>query len=335
METQSKFRLLSFLLLVGLVLVGYFVYSQGYVGTLQKQNLDFGSKFDPQGTLYFSLIPIDGTAKSGIYSFTMGDKDVKRVLVDDALNASPSLTPGGKLVFSRKESGEEYFQIFSMEPNGADLKKITSSQRLYKREPVVSHDGTKIAFVAQVVDEGLNPTLPRAWRLLVTDLQGKEEYVTRGVNPIFSPDNTKLLVLREKGLYIFDLKKNASNTPDDGKFGVLVLPSVGESNLQMMKFSVSSDNSKLLWSDPKSGKVGLYSLTWEPFKLTLLRTFNTYAFWSAFSPDGQYIALEEVDWGVEAKNPRVVIYSLQTEESKEVLDLSAYSTAYLWMSSWK
>lgn len=335
METQSKFRIFSLLFLVTVVIIGYVVYSQGYFGTVAP-GLGVSSQFNPKGTLYFSLIPLDGKEKSGIYSFAMGDRDVKKVLVDDSLNASPSLADSGKLVFSRKESGEEYFQIFSMELNGTDLKKITSSQRLYKREPVVSHDGTKIAYVAQVTDEGLSSTLPRAWRVVVTDMSGKEEYVTRGVSPIFSPDDTKLLVLKEDGLYVFDLQKNVSANPNEGKVGTLVVPSQGGPNSQTMKLTMSPDDSSLLWSNPKGGKVGLYTVTWAPFNLTIRRTFDVQAFWSAFSPDGEYVALEEVDLGVEVRNPRVVVYSLKNEESKQVLDLSVYSPTYLWMSgSWK
>lgn len=335
METQNKFRIFSLLFLVAIVIVGYVAYSQGYFGAMTSK-MGVSSEFNPKGTLYFSLIPIDRTEKSGIYSFVIGDRDVKKVLVDDSLNASPSLVGQNTIVFSRKEPGSEYFQIFTMNENGTSLQKITDSQRLYKREPIVSHDGTKIAYVAQVIDEGLDSTFPRAWRVVVTDMSGKEEYVTRGVNPIFSPDDTKLLVLKEDGLYLFDLKKNVSADPSEGKVGTLVLPSLGGSNSQTMKLTLSPDDLSLLWSNPKGGKVGLYSITWEPFALTIRRTFDVHAFWSAFSPDNQYVALEEVDLGTEVRNPRVVVYSLTSGESKQVLNLSAYSPTYLWMSgSWK
>jgi Tol biopolymer transport system component len=288
------------------------------------------------GTIYLSLIPNNESKPLGIYTLDIKNRKLKEFLVDESANLSPTFTADGtKMAFARKEAGQDYFQILVATPNSKEMKKVTDDLNWrVKREPVWSPSGEKIAYIVQ--DFRRPSAVPDAWEVFLADLSGKSEFIARGVNPIFSPDGTKLLILGDKGLYVYDLFKNASDNPVNGKMGEVVVPLSNNGGSQTMKLSVSPDKSKLAWSSPLNGVVRVYDITsWNPFAIKLIKEMSIHAYWSLFSPDDKYLALQEVDWGLIPKNPRVAIYDLVNYERYEVINLENYIQPYLWMSAWQ
>jgi len=50
--------------------------------------------------------------------------------------------------------------------------------------------------------------------------------------------------------------------------------------------------------------------------------------------DGKYLVVEEIDFGTETGNPRLVMYNLETLEKEFLLDLNEYEQFAMWINDW-
>lgn len=83
--------------------------------------------------------------------------------------------------------------------------------------------------------------------------------------------------------------------------------------------------------------VVVYVESWRPFLVGNVRRYDVAGFWPTFSPDGRYLAIQEVDISEIGEDPtqaRLTIIDLATGERRTVADLSGFVQMQLFMNDW-
>ena len=106
-----------------------------------------------------------------------------------------------------------------------------------------------------------------------------------------------------------------------------------------MKLALSSDGSKLAWSNPLGkgglGEVIVFSVRWDPLYLKPIWQYRLPATYVAFSPDGEKLAALVSDYLLSSvAAPQVVLVMLETGKIEPALDLSDFDITRAWLSQW-
>ena len=355
------------LLILVVCVVGYFIYKNIIPIIFPQENVSQTQKgvdlspapvtfvggdplpekpFDFRGTLYLSLMKINGQYALGIYAFniegTVGSRFTtilaSKILEDNShyINISPSVSVDGKtLVFARKKMNTPALQIFTSDISGENIHQVTNTLDKYKREPVFSPSGEFIAYIShntKLSADDPDPGIPESWSTYLTDIKGNAIRVADGVNPIFSPDGKKLLVLQNDGLHAFDI-----NVWTEPKHLGLVSKTVGGGASAMMKIGVSADKKMIAWPSISKNNVVVSKInSWDNFSISPLLVIKTKAYWSVFSPDGRYLAM--VEWRKDDTGneyPIIMGYDLSNGKSEKIVTLISDNKSYLWLGAWK
>jgi len=133
----------------------------------------------------------------------------------------PVISPDGSKIAYCSLQETQYSQIFVMNPDGTEQKRITNFREGDACAPAWSHDGKKIAFHAFAL---MNP--PRNPEIWVMDADGsnQKKLADRGLDPAWSPDNRQIAFAsnREGGVFqVFAMNADGSNvkrlTKDKGE----------------------------------------------------------------------------------------------------------------------
>jgi len=343
--------------------VGYFVYRNIVLEVSPQKNSTVGTDvsqasttfkgvsapekpFDFSGTLYLSLLKIGGVNALGIYAYNITGEAGSRFTTLFAekrvasgnynVNISPSVSSDGKqLVFARGKADGSALQIFTSDISGKNLQQITKTPDAYKREPVFNSSGTLIAYISHNTLSSANdpdPDLPESWSTFLTDMKGKVNKVSTGSNPLFSPDGKKLLLLKHDGLHLFDI--SVWTKPKD--LGLVVRELSGNAS-ETMKIGISADGKMMAWPAVSARNVVVSHInSWDPFSISPFLIIETKAYWTVFSPDGKYLAVEE--WRKDSEgneSPVIMGYDLSNGKSEKIVSLSTDNKSYLWFGSWK
>lgn len=341
-EKRKKIILWLLILLCASFVVGSTIFLSSRLN--HKLNPEIAKEIPPEkkgdisGKIYLSLVPDSNPEMNNeMYYYDIEGRELRKFFKTE--NAGTNYLGGvfssdGKNVAfatsSNAESTKGQGQIFVAGENGLSEKQITNSSGLHKRNPQWSPDGKRIAFQHLGSDKTISsPDVLRElenWNISVTDLEGKETFITKGLFPHFLSDE-KILVLKNDGFYVFNMSGE-----DSGK---LLWNASGEKNFDpSMQFSVSRDGKMLAWTVPVNGKVFLMKISsWDPFSVEKIENIDKIAYWPIFSPDGKYLAIEEVDENNE--NPKIFLYNTENLKSKELIDLSSYDQSSMFISSWE
>lgn len=294
------------------------------------------------GHMFFSMIPDNASMPLGIYSYELFTGKLSRVLVDPSVQtldyvsyySSSFSDDETMMVFSRNKKNEAVSQIYIASPDGTNLRQITRSSEVFKREPVISPAKNLIAYLVQRTDikDGEDSELPEGWAVFLTDFSGKVNKVSNGTNPLFSPDGTKLLILKNDGVHLFDIK-DIAEVKEIG----LVLKTSGGRASQTMKLSLSHDKSMLAWSSPGKNNLMIYKIiSWNMFSVSPFRSIPIKAYWSTFSPDGKHLGIQEIRLSPKTGNEYIVIvaYNLETATFTDIVKLNKYANEYFWLGGW-
>ena len=289
-----------------------------------------------------SLLPA-GHDFTGSLNLTLAEKGGRPHLYrfdfsDGKLSLEKNITPftditkrtsqdGGKIaVATAYESGAMTINTLNLATG--EFTIVSHNELPYKREPSWSPTGAYVAYTA--IDKNEVQNL-ESWGVFVAGADTEKEwYVSRGVSPIFSLDDSALLYLKNDGLHV-------SYRDDTQKSSKLVWPMKGMAD--DMKLALSPDGSRLAWSN-RLGKGGLgdlviFSISWEPLFLKPIWEYELQATHMAFSPDGEHVAAFVSDYPLSpVSGPQIVIGTLETGEITPAVSLSTFSPSYSWLTQW-
>jgi TolB protein len=148
----------------------------------------------PTTQIVFQSTRLTGTA--GIFLMDPDGSNVRPVLADDAINASPVLSPDGtRIAFTSTRAGKQ--AIYVVDVDGTDLRRITSDT-FAEGNPTWSPDGSKIAFVrSSQTSEGSG--------LFTVNVDGTGLALVRtsGGQPAWSPDGSRI-AFADGGIHLID-----------------------------------------------------------------------------------------------------------------------------------
>ncbi len=270
-----------------------------------------------------------------IYDVDVSSKKIEKFLVDDNENRYLKFSADGKkLVFvsDRNNFNDNIKQIYTANPDLSDIKQITfSNDKPKKSSPVFSPDGKQIVFTVLAANNDDNEEVkfsPESLSIYLTDLNGNEHFIINGANPMFSPDGKSLLVLKSEGLYLVNLEN-----PNDSKI-VVPLPDNAKTKYSTsMKLSLSADGSMLAWTNALKNELYLLKIiSWEPFYYDKKTIIASRAFWPVFSPDGKYLAFQEVGG---SNTPKLTIIDLKNFKPMIKFNLKNYLSNAIWVTEWR
>ncbi len=284
-----------------------------------------------KGTIYLTLIPVNGNFSQGLYSFDLSSRKLEKLFVRDGKSfLTNDFSPKRKDVMAFiMWSDDGNRQIFTRNNKSSIIRRLTKSNTKRKIDPEWSPNRREIAFSARDIGNGsVGQFIPEDWGVYVTDLEGNETFISKGIYPKWSPDGKKLLILKNDGLYVYN---------DNGKGNSNRVWEVVNGKAKFsMKIDVSVDGKMIAWSNAKDGVVVIIKVkSWDPFEGSIYRVFKTSSFWPTFSTDGQFIVVQEINYNMKDTNPRLVIYNIETMERETVLDLSDYKQDFMFVSDWQ
>lgn len=325
----------------------------------------FDANFSPTGKIYLSLSPVaKGNAQQlGIYVYDLKTGKLEKFMDEtgQGINyfASQFSPQGDKLVFSAflSEAAKEnslftkIAQIYVSDKDGNNKKLLAADVASGSAMPTWSSDQKLVAFqTAKDISSEEKFIIPENWQIKVADLAGKETVITDGAYPKFLPDG-KLIVLKSEGLYLF-------NTSGQDK-GQLVWPMKEGSQANMgMKYSISNDGKHIAWLSAKAKKIHIGEVSFtskdqlakikpmvdriakqynepanlNPLNFNKFESLDAQAYWPVFSADNKYLTWEEVD--AKNENPKLVIYNLETQEKRDILDFKDYYQTNMYLNDW-
>lgn len=300
-------------------------------------------KIEHPGKVYLSLVPGSGSAPSGIYTYTLASGSLHRVLAEINrmlpsyyINSSPTPSNDGTLItFVRRKNSELIPQIYTALPDGTVIKQITASPEPLKRAPVLSPDKKHITFEASsdgsISSAEIGGT-PDDWGVYLADMSGNTFYVTAGTNPLFSPDGTKLLVLKNDGFHLLDIRN-----PRKAKDAGLVLHVIGSDVYHWTRASLSHDGTRIVWAVPSTKQIFVAKiLSWNAFSVVPEKTIDIAAYQAVFSPDDNQLALEEIRPSPGRTDSHIVIsiYDLASGQLSDAINLTKYMNTYIRLGGW-
>ncbi len=283
----------------------------------------------PSGYLFLTLTEKNDDVRLGDLSFYALDIETERLRKVSVGSITPKLSTDKR--FTAFVAGTtKGMGVHILDHTTGEVREISSNNMPFKREPVWSSDASTVAYVATQASthEEDGHHTPERWEVYVVDISGEERFIARGYSPVFSPDGNTLLILRNDGLWAYDI---SSSTP----VGRVVWGIKGEAD-DMMKINLSPDFKKLAWSNHHSQQVALFEIDdWDALALRSIEQISGSVVWSVFSPDSTHLAMEVFD-DVDGKpeNPRIVLRDLSSGKEKLLQSLKGYNVDYLWITDW-
>jgi len=300
-----------------------------------------------------------GVPKTGGLLLTLQDKDTKQFTLYEYSFATGALEPfftntqsnltGAfsadyrHLAYMSRQKNNTPYQLYVMNTATAELTQVTNDANTIKREPSWSRTGAYLAYAVQPAGlQGADLSNPDRWQTFLVDRAGKTLGVVGGLHPFFSPDDKTLFVLRANGIYAFPVEQFTANDAGvpDALDGTLVVPTITSPDLpasRSAKVVVSPDQAKLVWLVPKQELVRVFTVVeWSPLTLVKDADIQTIAYGAAFSPDNQFLALQQAQLvSGELANAKIAVYKLSDLRMNEVLDLSSYNPGFIWLGGWR
>jgi hypothetical protein len=198
--------------------------------------------------------------------------------------------------------------------------------------PSVSNTGAILFSSLDMASEN-NSVITRVndWTIHLIDENNALKDVVNGTYPKWV-DESRFVFLKNDGIYYYDFRSQEEMP--------LVLLQNGAITSNT-KLSVSPSGRFLSWADFDSRVLYIFEvidwnaddvLVWEPYIISVA------GFWSVFSPDEEFIAVQAVDADTIADNPnpRLEFYRLDTRERYPLeVSLDAFEQEYMFVTDWR
>lgn len=285
------------------------------------------SGWNPTGHLYLSLEPLDDKSM-GIYEYSFADGELRPYYVTkNGLAMTGKFKDDSSMLISEYLS-DDSTQIVEINTATKERQVLTDSKPEFKRHPLWSKVYGLLMYAARP-EPGEVLALPDEFSVYSVNKDGVDTELTKGTFPVLTPDGKSVVVLRNDGIHKVDILTKESEN-------IWGYESTGGVTNQM--FNVSPTGEYIAWTFPDRGELYVAKVTsWAPFKADVKFMFEKHIFWPIFSPDGKYLAFEEVDWTDPPTSPRLVVVDLSspTLEKKTIYDLSGFDQAKMFISDWK
>lgn len=157
---------------------------------------------------------------SVLWSVTASGGDLRQLTPSGLDSTSPSFSAdGARIVYSRYSclhqapGCRELGDLWTMNPDGSDQHRLTSTQDVSEDTPTWSPDGTQIAFVAQGGGA-------RGIWIMNSDGSDRRRLTTRGYEPSWSPDGTTIAFAAYGNIFVIPASggraTNLTHNPDSG-----------------------------------------------------------------------------------------------------------------------
>jgi Tol biopolymer transport system component len=128
-----------------------------------------------------------------IFEANLDGSGLKRLTTGKGYNAEGSYSPDGKqIVFCSNRSGKDNYELYIMDSDGKNVRKLTNAPGCYNGGPFFSPDGKRVIFRA-------DREKPHHLQLYVIDVDGKNErQLTKDLKwvnwgPYWYPDNKHII----------------------------------------------------------------------------------------------------------------------------------------------
>ncbi len=308
----------------------------------------------PLGELYLTLTPKSG-GYTDSYIYDFDNRTIKQI--NDAPDPVEHITmfnsfnaDGTKQVFF--ETTAENLKLSASLGKSVMFDLIYSDKVSGHREIIARvanpkgsasvNDSYSVLYTSRTIVATDRPPQANDWTIYLTNRDDSGKWTSRelwvGSSPKWISDNI-FYYLKNGGIYIgiVGIEKEERVWSTDGVLG-------GNSNL-----AISRDRHKLAWTLPDSGHVYIFSNKYdidkEYFVLTAENVIHVNAFWAAFSPDGNKIALQTANWNTLRTDPRprIEIYSIREGSNKQLgiddkildIDLDNFVQTGMFLTDWR
>lgn len=204
----------------------------------------------------------------------------------------------------------------------ANSQKKTAADAVGKRMLSISNKGD-VLYVAMVpgIQKSILTAGVEEWGVFLNE--GSEPLV-RGTSPHWVTADT-FVYLANDGVHLYSLG-SAENTLLWASTGVMPANS---------RLAVSRAGDRLAWAVPDQGKIYLYRLS--DGAITDMTSLDAHAFWVVFSPTGDTLAAQVVDWNVYPRSPRsrIEFFDVTTLTKYPVAaPLEAYNQEMTFLTDW-
>jgi len=232
------------------------------------------------GSYQIWRIPINGGAPEQLTNFEGRVRDFSYNPVKD------------QILFIKDNDGNENYQLYLMNGDGADMEKISGASDRRFNMPLFSPDGAQIAYTANLRDKGY-------FDFYVMNLETKEDRLVRkvdGMNQVmaWSPKSDRLVVATwennyNNNLYLLDVKTGKHK---------LITPHKGWATYD-----------QVVWPTDRSGRKFFYLISDQAESFTKLFRFKL--------KKGTMESMDSAPWDSHnltiSKNGRVLAYTLNTK----------------------
>ena len=319
-NNSSKYYLLLFI--IGLALIAYAIVPlllakhtnriPGFGINIQKNTVGtvINSAFTPKGTLTLSLVP-----KNSL------NKTLEGFAFDLEKNTLQTATKRAHISYSPNQKHSTSIVGATVYKNGSPIATTTLSG---VRLPSINNHGDILfsALVKSDAHAGGKLTLDE-WRIF--SIEHGTSTVHKLINGQYPKwiDASRFVYASKDGIYTYNTKNNTKK---------ILIPFNGYNGANNMKLNTSDDGSLLAWSMPDTGNIIIY----DTHTGKKIHTFAVTGFWTAFSPDNAYIAIQAIDPKNPIKNPkpRIEIYSLSDYTLQYTIDLDSFIQTAMFLNDW-
>ena len=201
-----------------------------------------------------------------------------------------------------------------------EAQQISTDHGDHKQMPAISDDGALVAYVTSTSSSRFvaSSTIHVIRVASSTELVSMRGSAPQWLNTVafyyVAPDGVRLY--------------NTSN-----RSSTLVIPVTGQSNF---KLAVSPDRLMFAFSNPDSRSVYFYQVLNNGLILQPLKTLDTLGFWTVFSPDSRYVAIQTASSSPNGtlSNPSLAIYATTSFEQVDSVSLGELLNDRLFVTAW-
>lgn len=196
------------------------------------------------------------------------------------------------------------FGIHLVDPVEETLTYITSASSTRERNLAWSESAQLLAYsrLQTRYEKSFDTIQTKNWEIAIVDPVNDAlvQVITEAVQPVWSPDGTKLVYLKNDGLYVYQL-----DTQQETK---VLGAAEGGQFLATSMINVSPDGKYLIWTTPGLGLIVMNEIvSWDSFALKELGRIedaDTQFYWPQFSPDGAYYVVQAIDDPIDGRPGR-------------------------------